>query len=152
KADNLWNRTPVGGRAEVLPVELENGNVVGLAEARRTFDHDLQHGLQLGRRGANDPQNLGCRRLLLQSLGELLFRIGAGCAAAANARSRLRCLRTKTANGSSALRPFASQDHLVGTVTGPPSGRPSQGASLSARASSVGGISSPSARAVGKLM
>src|SRR5262249_2312278 len=41
---------------------------------------------------------------------------------------------------------------FVGTVTGPPSGRPSQGWSLSARASSVGGISRPSARAVGKLM
>src|SRR5262245_16184250 len=34
-------------------------------------------------------------------------------------------------NASSALRPFASQGHLVGTVTGPPSGRPSQGSSLS---------------------
>ena len=30
EADDLWNRTPVGGRTELLPVELENGNVVGL--------------------------------------------------------------------------------------------------------------------------
>src|SRR5262249_35706797 len=31
----------------------------------------------------------------------------------------------------SPFRPFARQGHLVGTVTGPPSGRPSQGSSLS---------------------
>jgi hypothetical protein len=30
--------------------------------------------------------------------------------------SRLRCLRTKTGNAFSALRPFASQGHLVGIV------------------------------------
>src|SRR5262249_2366753 len=71
------------------------------------------------------------RGLLLQRLGELLFQIGIGCAKAVNVSSRLRCLRTKTGNSSSALRPFASQDHLVGTATGPPPGRPSQGSSLS---------------------
>src|SRR5262249_35331380 len=69
KADNLCNRTPVCGRAKVLPVELENGNVVGLAEACGTLGHHLQHGLQLGRRGADDSQNLGCRRLLLERPG-----------------------------------------------------------------------------------
>src|SRR6516164_4858522 len=53
--------------------------------------------------------------------GELLFQIGIGCAKAVNVSSCLRCLRTKTGNASSALRPFASQDHLVGTATGPPS-------------------------------
>src|SRR5262249_2467848 len=56
----------------------------------------------------------GCR-LLLQRLGEFLFQIGIGCAVSVS--SRLRCVRTKTGNASSALRPFASQDHLVGTVT-----------------------------------
>jgi hypothetical protein len=50
-------------------------------------------------------------------LGELLFQVGIGCAKAVNVSSRLRCLRTKTGNASSALRPFASQGHLVGTVT-----------------------------------
>ena len=125
KTDNLCNRTPVGGRAEVLPVELENGNVVGLAEARGTLDHDLQHGLELGRRGADDPQNLGCRRLLLQRLGKPLFQMDPRFADRMNSRTRLRCLRTKTGNASSALRPFARQGHLVGTVTGR-----SRGASL----------------------
>jgi hypothetical protein len=57
--------------------------------------------------------------LLLQRLGEFLFQVGVGCAKAINVSSRLRCLRTKTGNASSTLRPFASQDHLVGTVTGP---------------------------------
>ena len=70
----------------------------------------------------------------------------------------------------SALRPLARQGHLVGTVTGPLPVGPSQGSSLSiltephdelapphsitssARASSVGGISRPSAFAVIRLM
>jgi hypothetical protein len=43
----------------------------------------------------------------------------------AGARCRLRSGRTNLATVRSALRPFATQDHLVGTVTGPPSGRPS---------------------------
>ena len=49
---------------------------------------------------------------------ELLFQVGVGCAKAVNVSSRPRCLRTKTGNVCSALCPFASQDHLVGTVTG----------------------------------
>jgi hypothetical protein len=32
--------------------------------------------------------------------------------------SRLRCLRTKTGNASSALRPLVRQGHLVGILTG----------------------------------
>src|SRR5262249_45709289 len=78
----------------------------------------------LGRRGADDPQNLSHRRLLLQGLSELLFQVGI-------VRSRLRCLRTKTGNACSALRTFVRQGHLVGTATGPPSGRPSQRSRLS---------------------
>src|SRR5262249_16852981 len=130
----------------------------------------LEHRLQLAGRTADDLKDLGRRGLLLQRLGELLFQVGVGCAKAVNVSSRLRCLRTKTGNASSALRPFASQGHLVGTVTGSPSGRPSQGSSLSiltaphderaalhccghsitssARASRVGDTSSPSALAV----
>src|SRR5262249_37186861 len=69
------------------------------------------------RRSRDDAQHLGRRRLLLQRLGELLFQVGVGCASAANVSSRLRCLRTKTGNACSALCPFASQGHLVGTVT-----------------------------------
>src|SRR5262249_9199375 len=62
-------------------------------------------------------EHLRGRRLLLQRLGKFLFQVGVGCAKAVNVSSRLRCLRTKTGNASSTLRPFASQDHLVGTVT-----------------------------------
>src|SRR5262249_15672105 len=85
---------------------------------------------QVTRRARNDAQNFGRRRLLLQRLGELLFQVGIGCAKAVNVSSRLLCLRTKTGNASSALRPFASQGHLFGTVTGSRSGRPSQGSGL----------------------
>src|SRR6266540_5666085 len=59
------------------------------------------------------------------------LQLGVGCAKAVNASSRLRCLRTKTGNACSALRPFASQGHLVGTGTGPLPVGPSQGSSLS---------------------
>jgi hypothetical protein len=118
-ADFLRNRTPVSGRTNVLPVELKNGDVVGPAKARRTLDDNVKHRPELGRRSADDSQNLSHRRLLLERLGKFLFQIGAGFADAANARSRFRCLRTKTSNAGSALRPFARQDHLIGTVTGP---------------------------------
>src|SRR5262249_38477396 len=81
----------------------------------------------LARRTADDLQHLGRRRLLLQRLCEFLFQVRVGCVKAVNVSSRLRCLRTKTGNACSALRPFASQDHLVDVS---PSGRPSLGSSL----------------------
>ena len=72
KADSLWNRAPVGGRTEVLPVEFENGRIIGSAEARRTLDDNIKHGLELGWRGADNPQNLSCSRLLLQRLSRFI--------------------------------------------------------------------------------
>jgi len=89
-ADFLRNRTPVGGRTNVLPVEIENGHVVGSTEARGPLDDNVKHGLELGRRGADDPQNLGCRRLLLEHFGELLFQLGFGFINATHASPRLR--------------------------------------------------------------
>ena len=85
---------------------------------------------------------------------------------------RLRSGRTKLATARSALRPLARQGHLVGTVSGPvPVGRPQPQAwrpsiltepyrelppphsiTSSARASSDGGTSRPSALAVLRLM
>src|SRR5262249_15877792 len=56
--------------------------------------------------------------LLLERLCEFIFQFRGGFADAADVSSRLRCLRTKTGNLSSALRPFARQGHLVGTVGG----------------------------------
>jgi hypothetical protein len=47
------------------------------------------------------------------------LQVGVGCAKAVNVSSRLRCLRTKTGNACSALRAFARQGHLVGTVDRP---------------------------------
>src|SRR5215469_17156123 len=68
-ADILRNRTPVRGRnTQMLPVEFENGYVVRSAETRRTLDHDLQHGLEFGRRSTDDLKNLRGRPLLLQRL------------------------------------------------------------------------------------
>ena len=74
-ADFLRNRAPVSGRTNVLPIELENGHVVGSAEPRGTLDDNFQHALELGRGGADDPQNLGCRRLLLERSDKPLFQL-----------------------------------------------------------------------------
>jgi Transposase zinc-binding domain/Phage integrase family len=52
--------------------------------------------------------------------------VSVGRAKAVKGGSGLRCLRTKTANWRPALRAFARQSHLVGTVIGPPSGRPAK--------------------------
>src|SRR6516165_8890796 len=113
-----------------VPINVQHAELC-LADAKCILQHGLKYRLKPARRTANDLQHLGGRLLLLQRLGELLFQVGVGCAKAVNVSSRLRCLRTKTGNASSAFRPFASQGHLVGTVTGPPCGRPSQGSSLS---------------------
>jgi hypothetical protein len=56
---------------QLLPVALKDGYVTGSAEARRILDDNIQHGLELGRRGANDSENLGDRRLLFERVGEL---------------------------------------------------------------------------------
>jgi hypothetical protein len=49
EADFLRKWTPVGGGTKLVPVALKNGHVVGSAEARRIFDDNIQHGLELGR-------------------------------------------------------------------------------------------------------
>src|SRR5262245_26543368 len=102
-----------------MPVEFENGHVVGFTEASRTLGDNVEHWLELGRRGTDNPQNLSHRRLLLERLGKFLFQIGAGFADAANAHSCLRSGRTKLAAACWALCAFERQGHLVGTVTGP---------------------------------
>jgi hypothetical protein len=67
-ADILQNRTPMGGYSYVLPVDFKNGHVDRFAEARRTPGDNLQHGLEVGRRSADDLENLRCRRLLFERL------------------------------------------------------------------------------------
>ena len=63
----------VGGHLQAVPVQVEDFFVVGSTEARAASGHHVQHGLEIRRRGADDPQDLGRRRLLLQGLGQLLF-------------------------------------------------------------------------------
>src|SRR5262249_22585 len=100
-----------------MPVEFENGHVVGFTEASRTLGDNVEHWLDLGRRRADDRENLSHRRLLLERLGKPLFQLR--FADRVNALARLRSRRTKTTSVRSALRLFARQGHLVGTVTGP---------------------------------
>src|SRR6516162_4400814 len=63
-ADFLRNRTPVGGRMQVLLVEFKNGHVVRFAEACRTPGDNLQRGLECGWRSTDNLKNL-CRGRLL---------------------------------------------------------------------------------------
>src|SRR5262244_3070047 len=114
-----------------ISVPLHDGTTFGLAKLGSRCGQRIEHCLKIERRAADNLEDLRCGSLLLQRLGELLFQVGVGCAKAGNVSSRLRLVRTKTGNASSAFRPFASQGDIVGTVTGPPCGRPSQGSSPS---------------------
>ena len=112
KADFLRKWTPVGGRTKLVPVTLKNGHVISSAEARGTLDDDIKHGLELGRRGADDPQNLGRRRLLLERVGKPLFQLDTRFTGRVNSRSRLRSGGTTLATVRSVLRAFARRGHL----------------------------------------
>src|SRR5262249_6647189 len=158
--------------------------VAGLAEPRRVCQHGLEHRLELAGRAGYDLQHLRRRGLLLERLHEvltrlsqlapaclkLLFQIGAGLTDTANARSRIRSGRTKFAAARWALCAFERQRSPRRYSHWFPSGRPSQGSSLSiltasatnltpvhsitssARASSVGGNVMPRTLAVIRLM
>jgi hypothetical protein len=109
-----------------IAVAKQDRRVQRLAETSGTRDDRVQHGLDVRGAAADDAQHLRGSRLLLQRLAQLararfefLFQLGAGLARPANARSHLRSFRTKTANAGSALRPFARQVHLFGTVDRP---------------------------------
>src|SRR5262245_56579250 len=67
----------VGGRgimrrngAETIRLAQEKCPKLGAADTHRVLEHALKNGSQFPGRTADDPQNLGCRRLLLQGLGE----------------------------------------------------------------------------------
>jgi hypothetical protein len=66
----------VRGRLQLLPFELENGDIIGAAEACGAADHDVEHGLEIGRGATDDLQNFGVRGLPFQSLGSLLPCLG----------------------------------------------------------------------------
>jgi hypothetical protein len=65
------DRPVVGGQPQTCPIQVEDGRVVGLADTRGAPDHGVQHGLEIRRRGADDPQDLGRGRLLLERFGEV---------------------------------------------------------------------------------
>jgi hypothetical protein len=76
---------------QILPVEFKNGHVARLAEARRTPDDNLKHGLECGRRRTDNLKNLCCGRLLFLRLvqfavkpRDLSFLISNGRTAAAH--------------------------------------------------------------------
>jgi hypothetical protein len=82
-AGRLWNYTPVRGYTKSLPVQFKYGHVVRTAEARRAPGDHLKHGLEFGRRSADDLKNFRCGRLLFLRLvtfagksRDLGFRIG----------------------------------------------------------------------------
>ena len=98
-ADILRNRTPVGGRMQVLLVEFKNGHVVRFAEARGTLGDNVKHGLEYGRRSTDNLKNLRRGRLLflrlVQFAGEprdLCFRGGSRGTALARSFWRITAL------------------------------------------------------------
>src|SRR5262245_13591327 len=52
---------------------------VGLAQSGRRLDEGVEHGLQVERRAANDPEHIGRRSLLLQRLVALADELGNIC-------------------------------------------------------------------------
>ncbi len=54
-----------------IAVALEDGRLVGLAEAGSRLDERIEHRLQVERRAADDFQHIGSRRLLLQRIAQL---------------------------------------------------------------------------------
>src|SRR5262249_16465685 len=64
------NGAVVGSLLQASTFQLEDLGVRNPAEAGGAPDHRVEHGLEIHRRGADDPQNLGRGRLLLQRLGQ----------------------------------------------------------------------------------
>ena len=123
-------RTGMRKRDHRIPVAAKNCRVQRLTETHSSPDNRVQDRLDVGRRAADRSKDSGRARLLLQSLTQLararfeflLQHIAGGLL---SARTHLRSGRTKVATLCSALRAFARQGHLVGTVTGPlPRGGP----------------------------
>src|SRR6516225_6367735 len=137
----------VGDEDEPVAIWAPNGSIVRLAQPRCALTHGVEHVLNVGRRARDGSEDLTGRVLLLQRLPnlplcfgklppslvsvvprlvklagarfELLFQLDRWIGLVANARSRLRSGRTKFA-ARWTICAFARQDHLVGTVTGPP--------------------------------
>ena len=111
-----FRRVAIAGRNAInLPILPVDEALVGATESDRVPEQVLQHWLEIESRAADYLEDFVGRRLLLQRLGELPFQVNN----AGIMRFCLRPGRTKTGNACSALRSFARQGHLVGTVIGP---------------------------------
>jgi hypothetical protein len=53
---------------EDVALQAKDRGIGRATESRGTLDHDLHHRLQIGRRARENPQDLGCRRLLFERL------------------------------------------------------------------------------------
>src|SRR5262245_49265440 len=119
-----------------LPVERIDTPEPAAAEQYEVADDRIEHRLHIRRQAGKDAQYVCRRPLLLPRLTEfapvsfeLLFEIGTRLTHPADARPSLRSGRTTAAR--CAFCTLERQGHLFGTATGPLSGRPSQGSSLS---------------------
>src|SRR4029450_11575090 len=67
----LWGEIVLCNEVEKCAVETLDRNKHSIAEPGRTLRDRIEDGLHVGRRAADDAQNLARRRLTLQRLGEL---------------------------------------------------------------------------------
>ena len=71
-ADRVYSDGPMmGDEEESVACEPEDGGILGLAEAARAGRHGVEYRLDVNRRAADDLEDLGGGRLLLEGLGEL---------------------------------------------------------------------------------
>src|SRR5262245_59215278 len=59
-------RAVVGNQQQSVPVAAEDAGILGLAQTRGTLRHRVEHRLNIRRRAAYSPQNLGCRGLVFK--------------------------------------------------------------------------------------
>jgi len=62
--------------AKTLTVAEHDGPIPGITQPCRSLGNGVQHWLELRRRGADDPQDLGRRRLLVERVGEVALQFG----------------------------------------------------------------------------
>jgi hypothetical protein len=69
--DQRGRRTDTGDALSEFAVVAEQRAELGFTDARCVLQHCLEYGLQLAGRAADDLQDLGCRRPLLQRFKKL---------------------------------------------------------------------------------
>ena len=66
-----WGSRRDARRGGTSPSRRQMADVERLAQASGALRHGVEHGLDVGRRARDDAQDLACRRLLLQRLGQV---------------------------------------------------------------------------------